>query len=54
MIETSKLFKQLGVKVGIESVRFTHRGIIARKVLQRIDKLELNLFRSQLKRIKLS
>ncbi len=52
-METSKLYKQLGKRIGIVQGLKTQRGIIARRIIEHIDKLELVNFKLQLKRIEL-
>ena len=52
-METSKLFRQLGNKAGINPVRFTHRGIIARRIIEQMEELELENFKFKLRKISL-
>jgi len=53
MKETSKIYRQMGEKVGIKAERISQRGIIARRFLQAYEEKELELFSAQLKRIRL-
>ena len=53
-METSKLYIELGRKVNIKEPRFSHRGIIAKKVLPYINTLELVEFARSFKKIDIS
>ena len=53
MKEPSKVYQQMGEKVGIKAGRVSQRGIIARRFLQAYKEKELELFSTQLKRIRL-
>ena len=48
MKETSKLFNKMGNKMGIKEVRKSHRGIIAKRVMPRVEAWELAMFEEQL------
>jgi hypothetical protein len=50
-METSKLYIELGKKVNIRKPRFTHRGIIAKRILHYVDSLELTEFSKSFKKI---
>ena len=53
-METSKLYVQLGSKLGYKPVKFTQRGIIAKNILKYNEGLELNEFKQGLKKINLN
>jgi hypothetical protein len=53
-METSKLYIELGKKVNIKEVRFSHRGIIAKNILKYINRLELDDFAKSFKKIDVS
>lgn len=54
MKETSKIYRQMGEKVGIRAERISQRGIIARRFLQAYLELESELFTAQCRRIRLN
>ena len=51
-METSKLFKRMGVQVGIKATSKRQRGIIARKFMNQVKEFELAKFQESCPQIK--
>lgn len=47
-METSKLYKLLGNKVGIKATRKSQRGIIARRAIQSLENEQMAEFEAQM------
>lgn len=53
MTEKSKLFRKMGFQVGIKAESKRQRGIIARRFMNKVGKLEADEFEKHCQRIKL-
>ena len=51
-METSKLFKRMGIQVGIKATSKSQRGIIARKFMNQVKEFELAKFQESCPQIK--
>jgi hypothetical protein len=51
-LETSKLFKRMGIQVGIQATKKAQRGIIARKFMNQVKEFELAKFQESCPQIK--
>jgi hypothetical protein len=52
-LETSKLFKRMGIQVGINAKSKSQRGIIARKFMNQVKEFELAKFQESCPKINL-